>query len=166
MIDTALSRNQELNITLQEIEISKNEIRARKGEYLPFVGLRAGAGVEKVGEYTRNGAVEKNLEVKEGKAFPEPLGDYMVGVYANWELDIWKKLRNAKKGAALRYLATVEGKNFMVTNLIAEIAESYYELMALDNQLRDRTTKLGHPDGCVGNSEATERCGQAHAAWR
>ena len=34
-----------------------------------------------------------------------------------------------------RYLGSVEGKNFMVTNLIAEIANSYYELLALDNEL-------------------------------
>lgn len=34
-----------------------------------------------------------------------------------------------------RYLASVDGKNFLVTNLIAEIANSYYELLALDNQL-------------------------------
>lgn len=34
-----------------------------------------------------------------------------------------------------RYLASIEGKNFMVTNLISEIANSYYELLALDNQL-------------------------------
>ena len=37
LIDTALRNNQELNIILQEINISKNEVRARKGEYLPFV---------------------------------------------------------------------------------------------------------------------------------
>jgi len=47
LIDTALHNNQELNITLQEIEISQNEISARKGEYLPFVNLGGGAGVEK-----------------------------------------------------------------------------------------------------------------------
>ncbi|RYE88998.1 MAG: TolC family protein, partial [Cytophagaceae bacterium] len=35
----------------------------------------------------------------------------------------------------LRYLASVEGRNFTITNLIAEIATSYYELLALDNQL-------------------------------
>jgi multidrug efflux system outer membrane protein len=40
LIDTALKNNQELNITLQEIEIARNEIRARKGEYLPFVGVK------------------------------------------------------------------------------------------------------------------------------
>ncbi len=50
-------------------------------------------------------------------------------------MDIWKKLRNSKKAAVNRYLATVEGKNFVVTNLIAEIADSYYELLALDSQL-------------------------------
>ncbi len=29
--------------------------------------------------------------------------DYTVAVYANWEVDIWKKLRNAKKAAITRY---------------------------------------------------------------
>src|SRR5687768_5562196 len=40
LIDTALRNNQELNIMLREIEMSKNEIKARKGEYLPFASLR------------------------------------------------------------------------------------------------------------------------------
>lgn len=135
LIDTALKNNQELNVVLQEIEISKNEIRARKGEYLPFVNLGAGAGAEKEGEYTRHGAVDEQLEIKHGTAFPEPLTDYKLGAYASWEIDVWKKLRNAKKSAVSRYLASIEGKNFMITNLIAEIAETYYDLMALDNSL-------------------------------
>lgn len=135
LIQVGLSNNQELNIVLQEIEIGKNEVRSRKGEYLPFLDIGASAGIDKVGKYTRNGAVEENLNVKEGTAFPEPLSDFMLGAYASWELDMWKKLRNAKKSALTRYLASVEGKNFLVTNLVAEIAESYYELMALDNLL-------------------------------
>lgn len=135
LIDTALVNNQELNIMMQQINVAQNEVKARKGEYLPFITYGVGAEVEKVGEYTRNGAVEKNLEVKEGKEFPEPLTDYSAGLFATWELDVWKKLRNSKKAAALEYLSTIEGKNFMVTRLISEIADSYYELLALDNQL-------------------------------
>jgi outer membrane protein TolC len=50
-------------------------------------------------------------------------------------LDVWNKLRNSKKAAVLEYLASVEGKNFMVTQLVSEIASAYYELMALDSQL-------------------------------
>lgn len=135
LIDTALKNNQELNITLQEIEISRNEVRARKGEYLPFVGIKAGAGVDKVARYTNIGAMEANTEIKPGKEMPDPLPDYLLAANVTWEADIWKKLHNAKKAAVSRYLASVEGKNFVVTNLVAEIANSYYELMALDNQL-------------------------------
>ncbi|QNF35143.1 efflux transporter outer membrane subunit [Adhaeribacter swui] len=135
LIDTALQHNQELNITLQEIAISRNEIRARKGEYLPFVGIRGGAGLDKVARFTNIGAMEATTEIKPEKEMPEPLPDFLVGAYANWEIDIWNKLHNAKRAAVSRYLASVEGRNFMVTNLIAEIANSYYELLALDNQL-------------------------------
>ena len=135
LIDTALRNNQELNIILQEINIAKNEVRARKGEYLPFVDIEAGAGVEKVGRYTRPGAVEENLDVQPEKRFPEPLPDFLLAANLSWQVDIWKKLRTSKKSSMLRYLSTDEGKNFMVTHLIAEIANSYYELMALDNQL-------------------------------
>ncbi|MGZ3932458.1 MAG: TolC family protein, partial [Bacteroidia bacterium] len=63
------------------------------------------------------------------------LGDFLLGLNVSWEVDIWKKLRNSRKVAILRYLSTTEGKNFTVTRLVAEIANSYYELMALDNQL-------------------------------
>src|SRR5690349_7399306 len=69
LIDTALKNNQELNIVLQEINIAQSEVRARKGEYLPFVSLNAGAGVDKVGTYTRPGAVEENNEIAPGKEF-------------------------------------------------------------------------------------------------
>lgn len=135
LIDTALRKNQELNITLQEIEITKNEVRARKGEYLPFVDVGAVVETEKPGRFTHNGAVEENLDIRPGTEFPEPFSDYRLGLSASWEVDVWRKLRNAKKAAVMRYLASVEGKNFMVTNLIAEIANSYYELIALDNLL-------------------------------
>ncbi|HEX5169424.1 MAG TPA: efflux transporter outer membrane subunit [Cyclobacteriaceae bacterium] len=135
LIDTALQNNQELNITLQEIQIAQNEVRARKGEYLPFVDVRAGGGVEKVSRYTSKGASDDITEIEPGTPTPEALQDYMIGAYATWEVDIWNKLHNAKKAAVMRYLSTVEGKNFMVTHLVAEIANSYYELLALDNQL-------------------------------
>lgn len=143
LIDTALKNNQELNIVLQEIAISKNEVRARTGEYLPFVNLKGGAGVEKAGHYTHQGATDATTEFEPGEEMPDPLQDYLVGAFASWEVDIWHKLRDAKKSAVIKYLSTVEGKNFMVTHLIAEIANSYFELMALDNQLEILKSNIG-----------------------
>ena len=135
LIDTALKNNQELNITLQEIEIARNEVLARKGAILPNAGIRAGAGVDKVGRYTSQGAGDASTDIRPGKEVPDWLPDYMIGLYGSWEADIWKKLHNAKKAAVTRYLSSVEGKNFVLTGLIAEVANSYYELLALDNQM-------------------------------
>ncbi|CAM4416609.1 TolC family protein [Zobellia roscoffensis] len=135
LIEIALQNNQELNIVLQEIAVAQSEVKEKKGEYLPFVNLQAGSGLEKVGRYTSQGASDANNDIRPGEEFPEPLGDFLIEARANWEIDIWHKLRNAKKAAVMRYLSSVEGRNFMVTNLISEIANSYYELLALDNQM-------------------------------
>jgi NodT family efflux transporter outer membrane factor (OMF) lipoprotein len=135
LIDTALKNNQELNITLQEIAISKNEIEKRKGFLKPFFGVRGGMGYEKVGTYTSQGAGDASAEITPGRIVPEILGDFGSNIYATWEIDIWKKLRNAKQIAINNYLKTNQGRNFMVTNLVAEISNAYYELLALDNQL-------------------------------
>lgn len=135
LIDTALVNNQELNIMLQQVDIAKNEIQSRKGEYLPSVGIAAAAEVEKVGRYTSQGANDANTNVKGNQEFPEALPNYSIGAFATWEVDVWKKLRNAKKAAVMEYLSSIEGKNFMMTHLIAEIADSYYEMQALDNKL-------------------------------
>jgi len=135
LIDSALVRNQELNITTQELELARQEIRSRTGDYLPSVSIGARADLDRPGRYTLQGATEEQVRIRDDRANPEPLANYQLGVFASWEVDIWHKLRNARKSAATRYLASVEGRNFMVTNLIAEIANSYYELLALDNQL-------------------------------
>jgi NodT family efflux transporter outer membrane factor (OMF) lipoprotein len=135
LIDTALKNNQELYITLQEIEIARNEIRMKHGRLFPTVEGGVGAGMEKVGRYTSQGAGDASADITPGKLVPEMLGDLNLGATVNWEVDIWKKLHNAKKSAVKRYLATVEGKNFVVTNLIAEVANSYFELLALNSQV-------------------------------
>jgi multidrug efflux system outer membrane protein len=135
LIAHALTNNQELNILLQEVAVSKAETEARKGALFPFVRLGGRAGAEKVSRNTRDGAVEEGLEIQPGKKFPEPLPNYAVTADFDWEIDIWKKLRNERDAAIQRYLATQEGRSFLVTQLVAEIAGSYYELLSLDGQL-------------------------------
>jgi outer membrane protein, multidrug efflux system len=129
LIDAALQSNQELSIRLQEILVVRSEIMSRQGDYLPRLDARVGAGVDKVGEYTSQGVSD------EAHGVPKNLQHYRLGFAASWQVDIWRKLRNAAKAASLRYLSSIEGKNFIVTQLVAEIASAYYELMALDNRL-------------------------------
>lgn len=136
LITETLTGNQELKILAEEIRIAANETYARSGEYRPFVTLGAGAGLEKSGRHTREGAVEEQLEVAPGTEFPDPLGDFRVGANVAWELDIWHRLRNSQRAAGMRYLATREGRNFIITRVVAEVAENYYRLLALDSRLQ------------------------------
>ena len=135
LIDTAIKNNYDVLLTLQDIEIARNNVRFRNGQLLPFVEAGGSVGVEKVGRYTSQGAGDASADITPGKKVPDVLRDYYLGFQASWEADIWGKLHNAKKAAYTKYLSSVEGRNFVQTNLVAEIANSYYELLALDNQL-------------------------------
>src|SRR5262249_8120385 len=75
------------------------------------------------------------LEYLPGNHFPDPLPDFLLGLNFFWELDIWRELRNARDAAAQRYLAASERRNYFVTRLVAEVAENYYGLLALDPRL-------------------------------
>lgn len=129
LIDQALENNQELEIAVQEILIANNEVLARRGDILPTVGVEVGAGIEHVGEHTSQGRSDRLT------GLPANLQSYSVGLYASWEVDVWRRLRNLRDASMQRYLASVEGRNFLVTRVVAEIASLYYELMALDRQL-------------------------------
>ncbi|PJZ84324.1 TolC family protein [Leptospira harrisiae] len=122
LIDVAIENNQELAILEQEISISNNEVFARQGEYLPKLSLQGDAGSEQKERFSTPNANSPTLFAH-------------GGLVMSWEIDIWKKLRNATKSAYLRYLAGIEGKRYVVTNLVAEITDTYFELVALDNQL-------------------------------
>jgi NodT family efflux transporter outer membrane factor (OMF) lipoprotein len=145
LIDQALAGNQELKIRNEDVQIAANEVLARQGAYLPFAALRGSAGMERTSRFTPIGAAERDLEYLPGKPFPAPpLGNFLLGLDVLWQLDIWRELRNARDAAAQRYLSAGERRNYFVTRLVAEIAENYYRLLALDKRLEvlDQTIAL------------------------
>lgn len=139
LIDSALYNNLDLAIALQRIEMSRAQVRFAKGLPLPFVSAVASAGQRRFGKYTMDGIgnfdTNFSTNLDENQRIPEHLPDYYLGLQATWEVDIWQKLKNIKKSTLARYLASIEGRNFVQTSLVAEIAMIYYELLALDNEL-------------------------------
>jgi NodT family efflux transporter outer membrane factor (OMF) lipoprotein len=144
LIGQALVRNQQLRILAEDIQIANNEILRRRGAYLPFLSFGARASLDKLSTFTPPGADLSQIVSPAGRPFPNPLPDFLTAADITWQIDIWRQLRNARDAAGLRYLGTIDGWNYVVTRLVAEIAENYYRLMALDNQLEtlDRTIAL------------------------
>jgi len=135
LIDTALIHNLDLQIALQKIEISRSGVRLAKGAMLPQVGLNLGGGVRRFGLYTMDGAGNISTQITPGQIVPINLPDMYIGLQASWEIDIWGKLKNKRKAEISTYLSSIEGTNFVISNLVAEVAITYYELLALDNEL-------------------------------
>jgi outer membrane protein TolC len=137
LICQALAGNQDLRIMFEDVQIARNEILGRSGAYLPSVGLGLAAGVEKFSRFTPLGAAEEELTYLPGKRFPAVPPNFLIAADFNWQVDIWRQLRNARDAAVQRFLATNEGRNFAITRLVAEIAENYYMLLALDKRLEN-----------------------------
>ena len=137
LIDTALVSNFDLQIALQRIEIARSGVRFSTGELFPKVDANVSVGSTRYGKYTESGQGNATTPYPDNpnKVIPNPVQDFFVGLTTTWEIDIWGKLRNQRKAAISNYLASIEGKNFVVSNLVADIAISYYELIALDNEL-------------------------------
>lgn len=135
LIDTALAGNIDLQMALQRIEGARASVKLANGALLPQVGLSIGGGVRKFGLYTMDGAGNITTEITPGQLVPINLPDMYVGLNASWEIDIWDKLRNKRKSAFANYLSSIEGTNFVISILVADVGIAYYELIALDNEL-------------------------------
>jgi NodT family efflux transporter outer membrane factor (OMF) lipoprotein len=135
LIAEGLAQNQELRIRNEEVRIASNEVMARRGAYLPFLDFNGRGGFEKTSRFTPLGAAEDQLTFPGGGRFPEPLPNVRFSADLFWQIDIWRQLRNARDAAMQRYVETVEARDYLITQIVSEIAENYYELAALDKRL-------------------------------
>ncbi len=135
LIDTAIENNIDLQIALQRIENSRSSVRAATGALMPTMGLGVGTAIRRYGLYTMDGAGNSTTDITPGQMVPTNLPDFFVGLQASWEVDIWGKLQNQRSSAISKFLASIEGTSFVVSNLVADVAIFYNELRALDNEL-------------------------------
>lgn len=77
---------------------------------------------------------EKEGENYGGDKYKESNEFDLKGI-ATWELDLWGKLRWAKDKSMADFVGSIENQSALKMSLIAQVAQSYFELVALDNEL-------------------------------
>ncbi len=122
LIREGLSANFDLQIATARIQRSEAYLLQQKGTLLPKVNALASAAVAE-------------LAGAPSAASGFAAQQYQLYTSASWEADIWKKLRSAKKAALADLLASEAYRRTVQTRLIADIANNYYTLLALDRQL-------------------------------
>lgn len=148
LIDTALHNNFDVKAAVQRIELARANAHIAHAARLPFVSAGVSGGADRYGKYTLNGVgnfdtnLSPNID-KKRKIPTAPTQDYFAGFRSTWEADIWGKLKDRKKAAYARYLASEKGRQWLTTQIVAEVAARYYDLVALDNQLRTLQRNIG-----------------------
>lgn len=125
LIDEGLKNNYDLQIAVTRIKQAEAGLSMAKAAYFPDIAL--------VGQVN-------HTRISNGSDGKDVLGyhstDYTLGISATWEADIWGKLNRQSRAQYAQFLGSHAYRNLVQTSLIANIATSYYSLLALDEQLK------------------------------
>ena len=129
LIDSAVARNNDLQIATKNIEIAQYRFTQSKWGNVPQANLFVNASTSNPSDNSFTGMnLNQALAVKH-------IEDYSAGVSLSWEADIWGKIKNQKKGAFASYLQSEEVKKALQTTIVANVSSGYYNLLMLDAQL-------------------------------
>ncbi|MGY3054444.1 multidrug efflux system outer membrane protein [Pedobacter sp. UYEF25] len=128
LINEGLNQNLDLKQAIERINIAAATFAQSRSAFLPSLQADISATDAKQSAKALN--------------FPPGIGinlntqSYKAQLSTSWEADIWGKLSSAKRSAYASFLQTDAAKRAVQTELIANIANSYYNLMALDKQIK------------------------------
>lgn len=129
LIGGALKSNFDLQLALKRIEAASAYVKQAKAAMLPSVSANATANTSFPSENSLNGLSLKNF------LKTDHIEDFTLGLGISWEIDIWGKIRRQKEAALASYLQTYEGARAVQTGIVANVANSYFNLLMLDAQL-------------------------------
>ena len=122
LIRTALKQNYDLRIAATRILQAQAQLGITRADQLPTIGAGAAAVNERV---PKEQPVNQPFETSASS----------VGASMVWELDFWSKYRRATEAQRANLLASEWAQKAVLNALVSNIAESYFQLRALDLQL-------------------------------
>jgi outer membrane protein, multidrug efflux system len=127
LIQKGLDQNINLKNAIENIVQARATLRQTKLAYYPNLEFDANA--------TRNKQSKAALNFPAGININTLTTTYKLGLSTSWEADIWGKLSSSKRAALATYLSTDAAKQAVQTQLISDIANNYFLLLAYDKQL-------------------------------
>ncbi|MFI3331343.1 MAG: TolC family protein [Rikenellaceae bacterium] len=113
LISDALANNTDMNLAKLSVDQAEIALKTARLAYVPSFNLNSSLGYSSSSDYS-----------------------YAASVSASWEIDFFGKIRNAKKVQQAAVEQSKVYKEAVQTQLIATMANSYYSLLVLDEQLK------------------------------
>jgi len=157
LIDKGLKYNHDLLIAMNRIEIAQQRVKQSKLIQLPEVNFQATGSISRPSDNSLNGI---SIGSFLGKKYVE---NYQATFNISWEADIWGKLRSQKEATLASYLQTYEASKAVQTQLVANIAQGFYNLLMLDKQLEITKRNLVLSDSFVNATRLLKDAGITNA---
>lgn len=125
-IAKVMDNNPDLNIAAENILATEALLKSVKLNYLPELSLQVNAGVQRLSQNSMMGSFSSTQIFEE----------YNFAPSVSWDIDFWGKLKRQREEAFSNYLSQIENRRALRVQLIAQTAQSYYNLLSLDEQLR------------------------------
>ena len=127
LVDEALANNLDLQVAMARIDAARAQVRLARADLYPSVDLGVNASRSKVTEVG-------TVPIPRGVS---PTGnDFRIGLTAAYEIDLWGKYRTATRAAQNDLLATQYARETVRTAVAAQVARTYFDLIAADAQLQ------------------------------
>jgi len=130
LIDQALERNKDITVAMLNLEQLDLAYRQAKLGLLPNVDLNIGASRVYQSKNSLNGSLSEQFT---GEKY---LDDFSATLLLSWEADIWGKAKLRKDVAHANYFAQHENLSALKTRIVVQVAQAYYNLVTLDEQLK------------------------------
>lgn len=130
LIEKALQGNNEVAVALRNMQQLNLHYKQAKLSMLPALDLNMGANRNWLSRNSLNGSLSSQFL---GSNY---LDDYSASLSVAWEADIWGKTRMMKEAALADYFAQKENLSALKTRIIVQVAQAYYNLITLDEQLK------------------------------
>jgi len=129
LIDSAVTKNFDIQFAMKNIAAAQQVMKQARLGYWPDINGQITIGTNRPSNNSLNGL---NAGQFLGTRHIE---DYTASIGIAWEADIWGKVSRQKEAALSNYLQSTEVRKAIQTRLVADVAQGFYNLLALDAQL-------------------------------
>lgn len=167
LVEAGLENNFDVRQAYKRIEMYRLQFKQSNMEFLPSLNATVANTNYQYRSENFYSNPSSNWYDHNGQTPPATLYNYtnqnLSGINFSWEIDIWGKIRSQRAEHLFNYLASVEGKKALQTQLVSDIASGYYNLLLLYAQLQvaesnfalsERTLKMVELQYTSGNTTA------------
>tara|TARA_R110002073_G_scaffold72537_1_gene177246 strand:- start:227395 stop:228813 length:1419 start_codon:yes stop_codon:yes gene_type:complete len=149
-IDEGLQNNLDIRVAIQQIVAAQAYMKQGKAGYLPSFDIGATVTHQELSKNSQFGSFLTNTSTDQ----------FELTGNLSWEADIWGKIRSNKRAGEAGYLQSMAAHQAVKTALVANIAATYYQLLALDAQLEVTRETIITRERSVTTIKALKDAGQ------